>query len=88
MSILERVLGVATALVIIGSGLPQFTLRAETYQGTNIESRVLIGLSAESEEVQALFPDSWVSIPFPQGPLAGAELLVALIDTQLSSDAQ
>ncbi|OSQ48939.1 hypothetical protein [Marivita geojedonensis] len=60
--------------------------RAETPVGSNIDSRVLMGLKANSEGVQALMPKGWTSVPFPGGPMKGSNLLFALIDGILELD--
>jgi len=60
--------------------------QAETYVGSNIDSRVLVGLKVNLDGLQALMPDGWASVPFPGGPLKGANLLFALIDGVLEMD--
>lgn len=62
--------------------------QSEEFVGSNIDSRVLIGLKGNSDGIQSLMPDGWVSIPFPSGPLKGSNLLLALIDGVLEMDSE
>lgn len=64
------------------------TARAETFTGTNVDSRVIVGLNTDTAAVQALLPEGWASVPFPGGPLAGANLLVSFVDGILMVDAE
>jgi hypothetical protein len=81
--------GVAAALL---AGLfliaPWSKARAETFMGTNIDSRVIVGLNADPTAVQELLPEGWTSMPFPNGPLKGANLLVSFVDGVLMVDAE
>ncbi len=67
--------------------LPRQTM-AETLSGKNVDSRVLLGISAPAAGVQAFMPDGWTSVSFPGGPLAGANLLMAMIDSRIEMDAE
>lgn len=62
--------------------------QAETFVGSNIDSRVIVGLRVNSDAVQALMPDGWTSVGFPGGPLKGANMLFALIDGILEMDSE
>ncbi|PHP65386.1 hypothetical protein CSC94_19350 [Zhengella mangrovi] len=62
--------------------------RAETFVGSNIDSRVLVGVKANAQGVQAMMPEGWTSVPFPSGPMKGSNLLLALIDGVLEMDAE
>ena len=79
-SILRRLV---LALILAGFALPA---QSETLVGSNIDSRVLVGLKVNSGGVQAHMPEGWASIPFPGGPLKGSNLLFALIDGVLEMD--
>ena len=79
-SILRRLM---LALILAGFALPA---QSETLVGSNIDSRVLVGLKVNSGGVQAHMPEGWASIPFPGGPLKGSNLLFALIDGVLEMD--
>ena len=75
----------AMALAFICLSLPA---HSEDYVGSNIDSRVLVGLKGNSDGVQSLMPDGWASIPFPSGPLKGSNSLLVLIDGVLELDAE
>lgn len=62
--------------------------RAETFVGSNIDSRVIVGLNTSADGVQALMPDGWTSIALPGGPLKGANMLFVLVDGVLDMDAE
>lgn len=83
------ILGAQMALLV---GIFLLTTRssvyAETYIGTNIDSRVIVGLSVDAEGVQELLPEGWTSAPFPGGPLKGSNLLVSFVDGLLMVDAE
>lgn len=66
----------------------QFGAKAETFSGSNIDSRVIVGLGTDPDSVQAFLPDGWTSVPFPSGPLEGANLLVSFVDGMLMVDAE
>lgn len=61
--------------------------RAETLVGSNVDSRVVIGLDVADAALAEKAPEGWTPIAFPNGPLAGADLLVILIDRKLDRDA-
>lgn len=73
------------ALALVSLSAPA---RSEDYVGSNIDSRVLVGLKGNSDGIQSLMPDGWASIPFPSGPLKGSNLLLVLIDGVLELDAE
>lgn len=61
---------------------------AETPVGSNVDSRVLVGVSASADTVQTFLPEGWSSVPFPSGPLGGANLLLVFIDSLVQYDAE
>lgn len=69
---------VATALTV--------SAQAETPVGSNVDSRVLVGVKVSPDGIQALMPDGWESISWPGGPLKGSNLLIGLIDGILEMD--
>ena len=73
------------ALALVSLSAPA---RSEDYVGSNVDSRVLVGLKGNSDGIQSLMPDGWASIPFPSGPLKGSNLLLVLIDGVLELDAE
>lgn len=80
---LKTRMGAFLVALLTVSALPA---AAETPVGSNVDSRVLIGLSANSDGINALMPEGWTSIPFPNGPMKGANLMVGLIDQHLARD--
>ena len=74
----------AAALFAVAASLPA---RAETFVGSNVDSRVVVGLKADGAAVQAWMPDGWTSVPFPGGALKGANLIAVLIDRAVDLDA-
>ncbi|MGG7643706.1 hypothetical protein ACQ5SP_02710 [Rhodovulum sp. YNF3179] len=77
---------VLLAVVILGTSWS--AARAETFAGTNVDSRVIVGVKADAAAVQAFMPDGWAPIGFPRGPLKDANLLVSFVDGMLMLDAQ
>lgn len=85
MILKHRILGVAAAValaVMATSGL------AETKVGTTVESRVLLGFKVNDGAVGQTLPDGWVAVTLPQGPVAGSNLILALIDRHVILDAE
>jgi len=64
------------------------TAQAETPMGSVIESRLLVGIKADGDAVNAMMPEGWVSIPYPKGPLSGANAILALLDGHLVLDTE
>jgi len=60
---------------------------AETKVGSTVESRILLGFSASDDAINQMLPEGWVSITLPKGPVAGSNLIVALIDRHVILDA-
>ena len=73
------------ATVVVMSTLGYSAL-AETPVGSNVDSRVLVGLQVNSDAIQALMPKGWESISWPAGPLKGSNMLIGLIDGILEMD--
>ncbi|WP_425049504.1 hypothetical protein [Psychromarinibacter sp. S121] len=73
---------IALAATVVGSG----PMRAETLVGSNVDSRVIVGMKANADGVQTFLPDGWSVVPFPGGPLKGANLLFVMIDSRLEMD--
>lgn len=68
--------------------LPLSSARAETLVGTNVDSRVLVGFTVDPVGVQPWLPEGWTPVPFPAGPLKGANVLMVLIDRAVQLDAE
>lgn len=62
------------------------SVRAETPVGSNVDSRLILGFKANAAGVQAMMPEGWTSVSFPQGPLKGANVAVILIDRMIDLD--
>ncbi|MCP3971145.1 MAG: hypothetical protein GY717_12670 [Rhodobacteraceae bacterium] len=76
----------ATGLIALLIALPRGAAQAETMVGSNVDSRVILGVSANADGVQAMMPEGWTTIAFPAGPLKGANLLLAMIDSKIEMD--
>ncbi|MCJ8310303.1 MAG: hypothetical protein MJH08_14700 [Hyphomicrobiales bacterium] len=61
---------------------------AETLSGSNVDSRVIVGLKVDAAGLAALMPEGWAPVAFPGGPIKGANMLFALIDGVLEMDAE
>lgn len=68
--------------------VPLDAARAEDYQGTTIESRLLLGFKANDAAVAAWLPHGWTPVTLAKGPLTGTNLILALMDQQLIRDAE
>ncbi len=86
MSVISRAGRALASLALAAAILLPAASRAETFVGSNVDSRVLVGLKASPGGVQALLPEGWASVPFPGGPLAGANVLFVFIDGRLEMD--
>jgi hypothetical protein len=75
----------ACVFLVAAATLPA---RAETFTGSNVDSRVIVALKADSAAVQQWMPAGWASVPFPSGPLTGANMLAVLIDRAIDLDAE
>ena len=70
---------VALVLTVVMAGISS----AETPVGSNIESRVVLALKVDDAAVTAQLPEGWKALTLPQGPFAGANLIVLLSDRHL-----
>lgn len=61
---------------------------AESFVGSTVESRLILGFKVEDAKAAALLPDGWAPLTFPQGPLTGANMLVTFMDRHLIRDAE
>lgn len=74
--------GIATVLMASG------TAQAETMAGSVVDSRVVVAFKVDADGLSGFLPDGWKPVPFPRGPYKGGNLLVALIDREMSLDAE
>ena len=70
-------------LVVVFLLGPRTPASAETPVGFNIDHRVIVAIDAPAAGVQHLLPKGWVSMPFPAGPVTGANILFVFADTKL-----
>lgn len=81
-SIIAKLTGLALGLTMLLAGAGT----AETPVGSNIESRVVLAFKVDDAAATALLPDGWKALTLPQGPFAGANLVVLLADRHLGLD--
>lgn len=77
-------LSLFVALLALTTSSP---IRAEVFVGSNVDSRVIVGLNVNRAGLQQHLPEGWKPVPFPNGPLKGADMIFALIDGVLEMDA-
>lgn len=83
MKITKSVWPLALSTAIFTSAAP---LMAETPVGSNIDSRVVVAIAANSTAVNEMLPEGWSSFAFPAGPTKGANFLALFIDSVLEMD--
>jgi len=69
------------------AAFPGKTASAETFLGSNVDSRIVLAFQVNTEAAQTWLPEGWQVAPIEQGPLSGANLFVVLVDRHLSRDA-
>lgn len=88
MSLKSLIRSLALLLALTTVTVHPSAARSETLVGTDVESRVIVGLSTDAAAVQAMLPEGWTSVPFPTGPLKGANILVSFVDGHVMLDAE
>ncbi|NDR58115.1 hypothetical protein [Aliiruegeria sabulilitoris] len=85
----RRSTGFLIAPVVMAISLAASTMTAsgETLQSSSVESRVLLGFDVPDTAFAKFLPEGWKSVPFPKGPLAGADCVVSLVNRELETDA-
>ena len=83
---IRRTLVAGIAATVAFAGLGTAPADAETFVGSNIDSRVTVGFEVNAEAAQAWLPEGWTQASLPKGPLAGANLLVIFIDRHVNLD--
>ncbi|NND90485.1 MAG: hypothetical protein HKN42_06445 [Granulosicoccus sp.] len=63
-------------------------VHAERLVSTTIENRVVLGFQVDDAALEQWLPDEWSPVTLSQGPVAGSNLLVALMDRLLILDAE
>ena len=76
--------GFAAALAIVG--LAPAAASAETFLGSNVDSRVTVAFQVNADAAQSWLPEGWTLAPFGEGPLTGANLLVIFVDRHVNLD--
>jgi len=85
-SVLSRSLKTAAMAMVacLGAG----AVLAETLVGSTVESRVLLGFKVDDAAAQSLLPEGWTLLTLPKGPVAGANVLIALMDRHVVLDGE
>jgi hypothetical protein len=63
-------------LLFLGAG----SVAAQPPSGSVVESRTLVGLQVAPAALAPLMPEGWTAIPFPAGPMAGANAMMSFLD--------
>ena len=80
--------GIQAFVVLAGLVAQQLPALGETPVGSSVESRVTVAFTVEDAALNSWLPEGWVPVPFPGGPLAGANLIMVLADQQAQTDAE
>lgn len=70
----------------LGAAMFATTALSETLLWSTVESRMILGIQADATAVQSRMPEGWKAITLPQGPLAGANILLVFMDRHLILD--
>lgn len=83
MTMIFKRLAAGAALAVIATmGL------AETKVGTTVESRIMLGFKVDDAAIGEMLPEGWVSVTIPKGPVAGSNVIVAMMDQDLILNAE
>lgn len=74
------------AISDFGNAAPQ--AKAETPVGSNVDHRVIVAMKAPTFGVESFLPKGWISVPFPDGPVKGANILFVFADSLIQLDAE
>jgi hypothetical protein len=80
-----RRFAIALIAAAIGLGGPAAS-QTETYVGSNVDSRVVLAYKVPDPAARAWLPEGWIQGALPNGPFAGANLLVIFIDRHVNLD--
>ena len=83
---LARGLALLAAAAFIIATFGEATARAETFVGSNVDSRVIVAFQVNADAAQSWLPKGWNLTPLAKGPSAGANLLVVFFDKHLARD--
>lgn len=76
------------ALILAAALLFSPAAVAQTATGIENQARTLLWFDISDDLAVSLIPAGWVSAPIPAGPSAGADLVLILIESHLSADAE
>lgn len=68
--------------------LVQTPAQAETFIGTTVESRVLVGFKVNETAMDEFLPEGWIPFTLPKGPVGGSNLIIAFIDRHVILDTE
>lgn len=81
-----RALSISLAFLAIVT-LSHLPTRAETFLGSNIDSRVMLAFKVSDDAAQAWLPEGWtLKTVAEEGALAGSNMLVIFVDRQVNLD--
>jgi hypothetical protein len=81
----------ALGLILAATALPSLRGKAQAETrpaGFNVDHRVIVAVEEADNAVQSLLPEGWVSFPFPDGPVQGANILFVFVDSLLQLDGE
>lgn len=73
-------------ILLLAITVTQDNARAETFVGSNVDSRVTLAFKVSDTAAQAWLPEGWTLAPFGGGAIAGSNLLLVFVDRQLGLD--
>lgn len=76
----------AAPIVGLAAALVAAPAAAETFVGSNVDTRYTLAYKVDAAAAQAWLPEGWTLASFGSGPIAGSNLLVILIDRHISLD--
>ncbi len=77
-------LAIGTSMIVSAPG----EARAERLAGSVVDNRVVVAFKVEDNGLSEFLPDGWKPVPFPRGAYKGGNLLVAMIDREITLDAE
>lgn len=76
------------SFVALCASVGSIPANAETFVGSSVESRLLLAYDVPDAALEPFLPEGWSSVPFPNGPLAGADCILTWIERELERDAE
>lgn len=85
---LLRALSISLAFIVVAT-FSHVPTQAETFVGSNVDSRVMLAFKVPDAAAQAWLPEGWTIKPIAEeGALAGSNLLVIFIDRYVNLDSE